>query len=181
MTQCTRVTDCESCERQCPKEAVYKGMCRGCAWVEMPERRGELPARVKTVKPRAEQKETPWSKRVFAPFFPWFTRKEWPVGSVLLRRNNVGLVNLPRGGKIKFGLGNGTGDFIGWKSVIIQPEDVGKRFARFVSIEAKRDGRDLEGRQQRWHEVVIENGGISMRAAPETRDEVMEVLTGADK
>lgn len=50
--QCTRVTDCESCERQCPKEAVYKGMCRGCAWVELPEERGMLPAKVKVVKLR---------------------------------------------------------------------------------------------------------------------------------
>lgn len=161
---------------QCRREAVYKGYCRSCAWVMLPDERDMLPEKVKTVKPRAEQKETPWSKRVFAPFAPWFTRKEWPVGSVLLRRNNNGLVNLPRGGKIKFGLGNGTGDFIGWQSIMITPDMVGKRFSRFVSIEAKRDSKDLEGRQRHWHEVVIENGGISMRAAPETIEDVLEAL-----
>lgn len=179
---CTRVTEGEATEMPCKGEAVLEGLCWNCFWVEKPERRGELPPRVKTVKPRAEQKETPWAKRVFAPFFPWFTRKEWPVGSVLLRRNNCGMFTLPNGrGKMPYGLGKGTADFVGWKSVLVTPEMVNSRVAIFVSIEAKRDGRDLEGRQERWHEVVIENGGISMRAAPETKDAVLEVLTGADK
>lgn len=176
MTRCALMLAGDGAEQQCQRRAGFGpglAYCKSCTRVWWPEM--DVGYELEAL-PRAEQKETPWSKRVFAPFFPWFTRKEWPVGSVLLRRNNNGLVNLPRGGKIKFGLGNGTGDFVGWKSVIIQPEDVGKRFARFVSIEAKRDGRDLEGRQERWHEVVIENGGISMRAAPETRDEVLSVL-----
>lgn len=60
--QCTRVTDSESCERQCPKEAVYKGMCRGCAWVELPEEREMLPAKVK-IKRSASVAKKPKRKR----------------------------------------------------------------------------------------------------------------------
>lgn len=174
---CTRIVEGEATEMPCKGEAVLEGLCWKCFWVEKPERRGELPPRVKTVKPRAEQKETPWAKKVLGIFTPWRTRKEWPVGSVLLRRNNNGLFRHRfRDDLIKCGLGTGTGDYVGFKSIVITQAMVGQRFAQFASVEAKRDGKDFEEWQQKWHDMLLLNGALSFRLAPETKDSVLRVL-----
>lgn len=56
MTQCTRLVTAELYTRQCEREAVYKGMCRACSWVMLPNEREMLPEKVKIVKPRAPAK-----------------------------------------------------------------------------------------------------------------------------
>lgn len=44
-----------------------------------------------------------------------------------------------------FGLAPGSPDLIGWRSVTVTPEMVGRRVARFVAIEAKARGRLTQG------------------------------------
>lgn len=47
MTTCTRMLPGEPYDVACGREAVWKGYCWPCAWVELPEERGELPERVR--------------------------------------------------------------------------------------------------------------------------------------
>jgi len=53
------------------------------------------------------------------------------------------------------------GDRIGWSEVVITPEMVGKTIAVFTNIEVKGDGDVLIAGQIRWHNFVLEHGGIS--------------------
>lgn len=167
--------DARSWTFQCEKEAVYKDYCWQCAWVMLPEERALLPERVKQRKTR-EQSETSWAATLLSPFTSWKKRKAWPVGSVLVRRNNCGAWINAEGRPIKYGLGTGTADYVGFKSIVITPEMVGQRFAQFVSIEAKRRDVKLGPLQQLWFDTVALNGGIALRAAPETRAEVLRAL-----
>jgi len=65
-------------------------------------------------------------------------------GDVRLLRNNVGVLLDRTGRPIAYGLGSkgakplkGTSDKIGWRSVTVAPEMVGRRLAVFVAIEEK--------------------------------------------
>lgn len=66
------------------------------------------------------------------------------------------------------GLGEGTGDLIGWRTVIIRPEHVGKPFARFLGAEIKKPGhRTKKARlvmQQAFVRSVVTAGGIGFFA-----------------
>ena len=92
---------------------------------------------------------------------------------VRLFRNNIGngffgklahlagkliLTNLRR---VKFGLYIGSGDLIGWKSIIITPEMIGQRIAVFTSIEVKDKYKKPTPEQNNWREAVIKFGGIA--------------------
>lgn len=60
------------------------------------------------------------------------------------------------------GLDVGSGDLLGWRSEEIRPEHVGQRWARFLSLEAKRPGGGrMERNQRTWRELVIRSGGIA--------------------
>ncbi len=63
--------------------------------------------------------------------------------------------------RIAFGLMKGSGDFIGWRSVTVTPEMVGKKVAIFTSIEGKTaDGR-VSDDQRIWTMNVRMAGGIA--------------------
>ena len=53
------------------------------------------------------------------------------------------------------------GDRIGWTDIIITPEMVGKTVAVFTSLEIKGPGDVLDKGQIKWHNLVLEHGGIS--------------------
>ena len=53
------------------------------------------------------------------------------------------------------------GDRIGWTRKIITPDMVGESVAIFTSIEIKGPGDVLKNGQINWHNLVLENGGIS--------------------
>lgn len=79
-------------------------------------------------------------------------------------RNNSGSFK-----RIRFGLHNklttkGTADCIGWKTVIITPDMVGKKIARFLSIEIKDTGEKIipNSEQDQWRKKVIAAGGIAI-------------------
>ena len=53
------------------------------------------------------------------------------------------------------------GDRIGFTEVKITPEMVGQTVAVFTNIEEKTDNDRLKPGQIRWHNFVLEHGGIS--------------------
>lgn len=69
--------------------------------------------------------------------------------------------------RLKFGLIKGSGDLIGWKSITVTPEMVGKKVAVFVSLETKREkfkpnrNNDHYERQATWAQNVLKAGGIA--------------------
>ena len=77
-------------------------------------------------------------------------------------RNNRGLfftLDLQR--KVRAGLDvDGSSDLIGWHSVIITPEMVGKKVAVFMACEVKTDTGRLSETQAKFLENVRKAGGI---------------------
>jgi len=86
-------------------------------------------------------------------------------GGVRLWRNNNGVLQDKFGNFIQFGLAPGSADCIGFKSILITEEMIGKRIAQFVSIETKSPtGKTNKKRletQTNWRNMVIEHGGIA--------------------
>ena len=54
-------------------------------------------------------------------------------------RNNNGVLRDREGSYVSYGMGNGTSDLIGFTSIKITPEMVGKRVAIFTAMEVKKD------------------------------------------
>lgn len=90
-----------------------------------------------------------------------------------LFRNNVGVAMDATGRPVRYGLANESkavnekiksGDLIGWESVIITQEMVGRRIARFVSIENKSQKKHarIEKAQLAWAELVRKAGGLAL-------------------
>lgn len=83
----------------------------------------------------------------------------------LMYRNNTGLfLTLDGQRQVYAGLGKGTHDWIGMKSVIVTPDMVGKKIAVFASIEGKSGQRDMTKEQKIFKDVVISRGGIAFKA-----------------
>lgn len=78
-----------------------------------------------------------------------------------LFRNNNGMA-LVHGQPLKYGLGKGTGDLIGWSTIVITPDLLGKRVAVFTNYEAKFGKTRTSPEQQKFHKTVIDAGGISL-------------------
>ena len=81
---------------------------------------------------------------------------------VRLFRNQVGQLPDPRTGRpVQFGLAKGSADLVGWKTVTITPDMVGRDVAVFTSLEIKTPkGRATEN-QQAWMNCVERAGGIA--------------------
>lgn len=78
--------------------------------------------------------------------------KEMPDGSVFIKH--------PR--RVRFGLAPGSSDLIGWESVVVTPEMVGKRLAVFKAVEVKRPkGGRFEKGQADFLTAVTQAGGIA--------------------
>ena len=60
------------------------------------------------------------------------------------------------------GLHVGSADLIGWQTRIIQPEDVGKTFAQFLSVEVKTMKGCIRPEQLHWQSVVNQRGGVAI-------------------
>lgn len=72
-----------------------------------------------------------------------------------------GKLTLVKPRRIAFGLMKGSGDLIGWKSLIITPDMVGKKIAVFLSVEVKAPGEKSKPHQLVWQEAVRAAGGIA--------------------
>ena len=79
-------------------------------------------------------------------------------------RNNVGAFKAPDGRVIRYGLITGSGDLIGWKTVTITPDMVGRHIAQFMSIEVKTPKGVVRPEQLTWAENVRQAGGIAVIA-----------------
>jgi len=91
-------------------------------------------------------------------------------------RNNVGMayqgktkffkkplrVLITKFRRIKFGLLVGSGDYIGWKTVIITPDMIGTKMAQFLSVEIKTEFGVRSDEQIKWCENVRKQGGIAV-------------------
>jgi hypothetical protein len=96
-----------------------------------------------------------------------------PRAGYMLFRNNVGVLKDERGVPVRYGLANESaainqkwksGDLIGWHSVVITPDMVGKTIAQFVSRECKPEGwrfsnSPREEGQAKWAGLVNAAGG----------------------
>jgi len=75
--------------------------------------------------------------------------------------NDVGMATLDNGSKIKYGLRVGSSDLIGWRSIEITPEMVGKWVAIFTAVEVKRKGCVASPTQKTFIRNVTDAGGIA--------------------
>ena len=91
-----------------------------------------------------------------------------------LFRNNVGVATYPDGEKVAYGLCPGSSDLIGWRTVAVTPDMVGKRVAVFAAIEAKTESGRLTLKQRNFLDAVRAAGGIA--GVARTVEEAAEVL-----
>lgn len=78
-----------------------------------------------------------------------------------LFRNQVGQLPDPRTGRmVQFGLARGSADLIGWRTITITPDMVGRQVAVFTSIEVKTERGRIRPEQQAWLGCVQSAGGI---------------------
>jgi hypothetical protein len=79
---------------------------------------------------------------------------------VRLFRNQVGCAQSD-GRWIRYGLTPGSADLIGWQSVTVTPEMIGRKLAVFTSIEVKAAQGKLTPEQDNWRRVVSSAGGAA--------------------
>lgn len=81
---------------------------------------------------------------------------------VRIFRNQVGSLPDPRTGRlVTFGLARGSADLIGWRTIEITPDMVGRRIAVFCSLEVKTATGRLTEQQRNWLDAVRRAGGIA--------------------
>ena len=79
-----------------------------------------------------------------------------------LFRNQVGQLPDPRTGRpVQFGLARGSADLIGWRTITITPDMVGRQLAVFTSIEVKTPTGRIRPDQAAWLSTVQNAGGIA--------------------
>lgn len=78
-------------------------------------------------------------------------------------RNNVGMLKDRHGNRVKYGVCNpGGSDLIGWQSIEVTPEMVGKKVAVFLAIETKAGIYKATDDQRKFLLAVRDAGGIAM-------------------
>lgn len=80
-------------------------------------------------------------------------------GTVLSNEDNILVMKNPR--RVTYGLETGTADCVGWHTVTITPEMVGKQVAVFLAIEVKTETGRATGEQKNFIAVVQRMGGIA--------------------
>ena len=83
-------------------------------------------------------------------------------GNTRLLRNNCGQCQATDGRVIRYGVGNpGGSDLIGFHSITITPDMVGRTVAVFTAIEIKTPTGRASEQQQRFIAMVKNHGGIA--------------------
>lgn len=78
-----------------------------------------------------------------------------------LFRNNTGAIKDADGRLVRFGLCKGSSDLIGFKSVTITPEMVGRKVAIFTAVEVKTPAGKPTPEQLNFVTRVKEQGGLA--------------------
>lgn len=81
-----------------------------------------------------------------------------------MHRNNQGIAyyGAKRDQVVKYGLGVGTSDLIGWTPVVVTPDMVGKTVAVYTAVEVKSPSGGHEREEQRGYiKLVLESGGFA--------------------
>lgn len=85
-------------------------------------------------------------------------RIEHPMSIVL----SPGDVVIRSARRIHYGLLKGSGDLIGYRTVIITPDMVGSKLAVFSTVEQKIKKRKRTPEQIQWHDVITDAGGFAL-------------------
>ena len=90
-------------------------------------------------------------------------------GACRIFRNNRGKLKDERGRWVSFGIGDpGGADLIGWRTLRITPDMVGRDIAQFLSVEVKRPNARTDKQraidQANWRTQVSAAGGIAIEA-----------------
>ena len=80
-------------------------------------------------------------------------------GAIYLKPSRYVIIENPR--PLHAGLCKGSSDLIGWKSIIVTPEMVGKRVAVFTALEVKTPTGKISPEQAHFLNVIKLNGGIA--------------------
>lgn len=80
--------------------------------------------------------------------------------------------------RIKFGLTEGSSDLIGWKTIIVTPELVGRKIAIFWAVEEKTGKDKLSEKQANFLNQVSSSGGIAEIAYSEDGKTKMQNING---
>lgn len=88
-------------------------------------------------------------------------RFKWASWAILFRNNTGMFLTLDGARKVQAGLGKGTADFIGYKTVTITPEMVGKPVAIFCAVEGKTEDGVLSDAQRHFLRTIRLAGGIA--------------------
>jgi len=125
-------------------------------------------------KPKAEL-ETPFMSRIMKAYKDWAT-----AGDIWLARNNNGQIIKRFIQFIAYGLGAGTSDYIGWKSITVTPDMVGKKLAVFMAVEGKRYKDAVpDERQEKFIKRVHAAGGIALVVNAEQELEAIRMIKEA--
>lgn len=77
-------------------------------------------------------------------------------------RNNVGALKDQEGRLVRYGVANpGGSDLIGWRSVTVTPEMVGRKVAVFLAIEVKAERGRATDAQVNFINRVKADGGLA--------------------
>lgn len=79
-----------------------------------------------------------------------------------LFRNNSGVAWHRDGTAVRYGVGLGGSDTIGWLPVVITPGMVGKTLAVFCAVEAKTGKQKPNAEQSKFLSVVADHGGLAL-------------------
>lgn len=82
-------------------------------------------------------------------------------GPVRLWRNNTGTLRDERGRPVSFGLCPGSADLIGYRSITITPDMVGRQLAVFAAVEVKAPTGRLTPGQAAFLEHITAAGGLA--------------------
>ena len=88
-------------------------------------------------------------------------------------RNNVGVAKTENGSVVRYGLCNGSSDLIGWKTITVTPDMVGREIAVFVAVEVKAAKGRASDEQKNFINRVKESGGIAGIVKSEAEAELL--------
>lgn len=88
-------------------------------------------------------------------------RLKWAKWAVLFRNNTGVFLTMDGKRKVQAGLGKGTADFVGWKTVKVTQDMVGKPVAIFCAVEGKTEDGSLTEEQRHFLQTVRIAGGIA--------------------